>query len=506
MINNIFFSHLTECNKFYKCSNGRGYLFDCPAGEHWSVHLDRCDYPEFAECNVDGTHQYKLKKVKAKKASDDDVNHDTLEFDIDPRCEGGDPYKPLHFQHPSDCTKFYKCYMGKAYVIKCPRGQHFSQRYNRCEHMSIARCSIVKPAAASMAIPYMDLSQSVIDKQRTIVDDADYMIDDERCEVDDDRYNPIHFSHPSDCQMFYKCFNNRAYKVSCPEGLHFNSKTNACDYPEVAKCKKVLRINAASEVVVPSIPDCSHGQNLNFAVQGSNTRYFECRNGDVFLMECGPKEHFNINTRRCDIDRPNVLQPDFPQRQQLNPQRPVMVPYQPNYYYPNYWGMNWNGNQQYPPMPPNGPVINKDENKVPQAVPNVPQAPLPPLPPPPPPQPQPHIPDFPSWLPQPNQNIGFPDIISPPRNSVPMDDTSVEDFDFSRGKFTSRCENDDDMYHPQHLAHETDCGKFYKCFNGKAFLMTCPEGEEFSEKLQRCDYHEFADCDPIELIKRKIQI
>lgn len=121
------YSHPSDCGKFYKCSNGRGYLFDCPAGEVWSVKLDRCDYFELVGCNVDGTHQYKLKKMSVQAAniqqlssspSADDNEPNLGEFEIDPRCEGSDPIKPTHLPHPGDCTKFYKCYMGKAYVIK----------------------------------------------------------------------------------------------------------------------------------------------------------------------------------------------------------------------------------------------------------------------------------------------------------------------------------------------------------------------------------------------------
>lgn len=83
-----------------------------------------------AGCKVDGTHQYKLRKMSAHAAAkpiaaassdknaDEPSEQTSEDFEIDPRCEGGDPYRPIHLQHPGDCTKFYKCYMGKAYVMK----------------------------------------------------------------------------------------------------------------------------------------------------------------------------------------------------------------------------------------------------------------------------------------------------------------------------------------------------------------------------------------------------
>jgi len=155
-VQNFNSSHPVSCRKFYKCYNGRAYLMDCPAAEHWSVKLDRCDYPNIAKCKITGSYQMKKRptplSVQAANSEDQvDELPETGDFEIDNRCEGGDPFKPLHFKHPNDCSRlklfnsstqlrglwlsysfrFYKCYLGRAYVIKCPKGQQWSQRLNR---------------------------------------------------------------------------------------------------------------------------------------------------------------------------------------------------------------------------------------------------------------------------------------------------------------------------------------------------------------------------------------
>lgn len=160
---------------------------------------------------------------------------------------------------------------------------------------------VVRPAGSDFA-PFMDLSQDKLDNIATILDDEDYKIADARCDVNEkDKFHPVHFAHPTNCQMFYKCFNNFAYKTSCPETLHYNAKTEACDYPDVAKCKAVVSVQTASMVVAkPSIPDCSHLRYVNYGMQGSLTRYFMCKNGEVYLMECGTNEFFNPNSMQCD--------------------------------------------------------------------------------------------------------------------------------------------------------------------------------------------------------------
>lgn len=82
--------------------------------EHWSVHHDRCDYPWAAKCKIDGSYHYKLKKPRPIQASEqkedekeeeNEEKPETGDFEIDPRCEGSDPFKPMHFKHVSDCTK-----------------------------------------------------------------------------------------------------------------------------------------------------------------------------------------------------------------------------------------------------------------------------------------------------------------------------------------------------------------------------------------------------------------
>ncbi|XP_035795893.1 peritrophin-1-like [Anopheles albimanus] len=50
IFNPVHFPHPTNCEKFYKCNNGQKFEIDCPAGLHWSVEKDYCDYPSEAGC------------------------------------------------------------------------------------------------------------------------------------------------------------------------------------------------------------------------------------------------------------------------------------------------------------------------------------------------------------------------------------------------------------------------------------------------------------------------
>ncbi|XP_055905784.1 probable chitinase 10 [Eupeodes corollae] len=39
-----------DCRKFFKCEVGKARALSCPYGLHWSVVLNRCDWPEVAKC------------------------------------------------------------------------------------------------------------------------------------------------------------------------------------------------------------------------------------------------------------------------------------------------------------------------------------------------------------------------------------------------------------------------------------------------------------------------
>ena len=45
-------------------------------------------------------------------------------------------------------------------------------------------------------------------------------------------------SIPSDCTMYSQCVDGKFIKVSCENGLHWNSALSVCDWPKNAKCNR----------------------------------------------------------------------------------------------------------------------------------------------------------------------------------------------------------------------------------------------------------------------------
>ncbi|XP_055595009.1 chondroitin proteoglycan-2-like [Uranotaenia lowii] len=158
----VHLPHATDCSKFHKCFDGRAYPLDCPPGQEFGARLNRCDFPQFAQCSLPRAANSISKKL-AKAAVDDyywnyDDDDDSIPADssewteeqkeiiagvVDIRCpKEDDPDFPIHLTHPKDCNRFYKCYNGRAYLIMCPKDQHWSIRYDRCDHPNVAKCTV----------------------------------------------------------------------------------------------------------------------------------------------------------------------------------------------------------------------------------------------------------------------------------------------------------------------------------------------------------------------------
>ncbi|KAJ8925723.1 hypothetical protein NQ315_009571 [Exocentrus adspersus] len=51
-----------------------------------------------------------------------------------------------------------------------------------------------------------------------------------------------------------------------------------------------------------------------------------------------------------------------------------------------------------------------------------------------------------------------------------------------------------DRRSPVFFAHEVSCTRYYECSNGIPYLMRCPAGLHFNQKLRTCDYPNHAGC------------
>lgn len=353
--------------------------------------------------------------------------------------------------------------MGRAYVVKCPRSQNWSQNMNRCEHVSIAKCNVLKPSirAAQLFVEEAESDEDDFDYDyagfkyydiSNIMLDIDYKIEDVRCtETPKDRFHPVQFPHPSDCSIFYKCSEGFGYKVRCPATLFYNYKTEECDYPEKVRC--TIAQPAQANVVQANtrelrIPLCTMAGEKRFAVDDSFTSYFECDGGVPYLRQCDDHELFNPILKICehvtisDADlMKQLVQLDHNSHQV--PQQ-IPVPQQPQYV-PNYPQPQF----QYPNV-----LINPNyQNAYPNMM-------------------NPNF--YPNYMPQDWNNVyntrdnmmnnhqypglNYPIQFQQSDSEVSSDNEEKDsrEFNFDLGEVNENCPKTDDLLNPVHLSHQSD--------------------------------------------------
>lgn len=58
----------------------------------------------------------------------------------------------------------------------------------------------------------------------------------------------------------------------------------------------------------------------------------------------------------------------------------------------------------------------------------------------------------------------------------------------------ANCPLNEDVMNPTLLPNPTNCGQFFKCASGIAWVMNCPAGLQFSVQHNRCEWPETANC------------
>ncbi|XP_055534942.1 uncharacterized protein LOC129724243 [Wyeomyia smithii] len=88
--------------------------------------------------------------------------------------------------------------------------------------------------------------------------------------------------HPTNCSLYYSCYNGIAYEVSCPAGYYFNPTEVKCD------ASYVCLVNNCPSTGIHRLP-----------VEGVCEQYILCVGGEAFLRECGEGLRFNSTAGMC---------------------------------------------------------------------------------------------------------------------------------------------------------------------------------------------------------------
>uniref|UniRef100_A0A182QVB1 Chitin-binding type-2 domain-containing protein n=1 Tax=Anopheles farauti TaxID=69004 RepID=A0A182QVB1_9DIPT len=368
-----YFRDRRDCGKFYECNRGTAYEFICSEGLAFDEQTKVCAPESRVRCELDGDDQGKhssgtsepalarpqyvggYEEPRASGAGQNRTASSRPQYVggyEEPRASGAgqkrrcnickkakqsiprhancplsNGYYPVMFRNAKDCTQFYQCDHGTAYLIQCPAGLHFNTHLNVCDYPRNVDCN--GPVLNSAGTRAPNTGGSVgshpgpSSQTCPICQSSKHMVrNHHNCPAKNGHY-PVMFRHQSDCSKFYQCDHGNAFEIQCPAGLHFNTAINVCDYPRNVDCSDAGAPSVASPggtsvqspVVTspsnavepkqhPNCPVITGRQEANYWAHPRDCgKYFGCQWGCVEVFSCPDGYLWDEEKKACAAER-----------------------------------------------------------------------------------------------------------------------------------------------------------------------------------------------------------
>lgn len=323
-----YFRDRNDCGKFYECNRGTAYEFLCSEGLAFNDDTKVCEPAARVRCtNVDwgapngvvppsdnyyefprasGAGQNRTCNIcgQAKQAIPRHAN-----------CPRSNGYYPVMFRNAKDCSQFFQCDHGTAYLIQCPAGLHFNTRINVCDYPRNVDCSgpVQNPETApgsSGGTQGGGASASC-----AICQAAKHVIRNHPNCPTKNGYYPVMFRHRTECTKYYQCDHGTAFEIVCPAGLYFNTAINVCDYPQNVDCSGAAgpaapAVSSEKPAVVqpeqqthPNCPIITGQQQASYWAHPRDcSKYYGCRWGCVELLSCPEGHRWDDVRKACAVE------------------------------------------------------------------------------------------------------------------------------------------------------------------------------------------------------------
>ncbi|XP_058065690.1 peritrophin-1-like [Anopheles bellator] len=151
--------------------------------------------------------------------------------------------------HETDCSKYYSCYGGEAYLQECPDGKYFDPTRTVCDLEANVDCVT------------------------------------NNCPPDGIVFLPI----PNVCDRYLICINGDAFEGVCDGDLFFDAVLGDCNLKNESGC-----------LVNPCIqPPPSPPQLEIYPNPADCHQYLICSNGEPVVRECAPQLVFDPSSLQC---------------------------------------------------------------------------------------------------------------------------------------------------------------------------------------------------------------
>uniref|UniRef100_T1J190 Chitin-binding type-2 domain-containing protein n=1 Tax=Strigamia maritima TaxID=126957 RepID=T1J190_STRMM len=262
-----YYAHHLSCDRYWECDNagnaklktcGNGLAFDDSDPRH---ERENCDYLFTVDCG----DRVELGDAKAQR---DALIESDEEFDC-PKPNG-------YFPHHISCDKFWQCEKNRATLKFCGNGLVFddsADTHENCNYPFTTDCGDrleIEPPISTQFCP---------------------------------RLHGV-FPDEDDCGVFYSCWNGEAKKYNCAAGLAFDQVNRVCVWADqVASCK-TTDVAEGFQCPDPATVEQS-GSFTRHAHPDDCRKFFVCLEGVARMYGCSIGTVFNTDSSACD-DPENV--------------------------------------------------------------------------------------------------------------------------------------------------------------------------------------------------------
>ncbi|CAG2180168.1 unnamed protein product, partial [Oppiella nova] len=113
------------------------------------------------------------------------------------------------------------------------------------------------------------------------------------------------YANPNDCSRYIQCNDaGLAYDMPCPSGLHYSTRSKACDSPHLAGCKSDTQFECPRYDILKT--QCTRERDCLYPHPSNCKQYIECevnhdhRTGRPTVRHCASGLEWNNNDKRCD--------------------------------------------------------------------------------------------------------------------------------------------------------------------------------------------------------------
>nr|XP_042897440.1 uncharacterized protein LOC107446911 [Parasteatoda tepidariorum] len=236
------FAHEKHCNYYYTCKNNKAVLKECPQGQAFDSHRERCEDWYLVHCGN------RLRPDELDHTFDDfqstyEDRRTSTPYPFTRTTPGSTTETPFVcptengiYPHETNCGKYHVCKGGVVETKLCPEKELFNLEQNRCIDEEETNCG-------KRIHPKDDRNNKVVDEE------SDF-----NCT---NRHGC--FTHERMCKWYYYCHDNRTEVRECSGDRYFDSERNKCLEWWMVVCDK--RITDPETTKEPTGKDTSDDEN-----------------------------------------------------------------------------------------------------------------------------------------------------------------------------------------------------------------------------------------------------